>query len=173
MVIAKTESMFVWLKEQFQQRTIKKEYRAFVHGVIQEKEGKVDRAIGRSASDFRKYSAQRGAKGMLRDAVTRYTILARITENTANWDEWNPQGYSYIALHPETGRTHQLRVHMKSIHHPVVADELYGGSLGKGLGFSRLALHAFRLTVPFPDGSTASFEAPLREDFIKVIEQSA
>jgi 23S rRNA pseudouridine1911/1915/1917 synthase len=169
MLIAKTKAMHAWLKEQFMQRKMKKEYRAFVHGIIVEDTGKIDRAIGRSASDFRRFSAQRGAKGEMRDAITRYTVLARLTENKQQRADWNRNGYSYVALFPLTGRTHQLRVHMKSITHPIIADALYAGALGTGLDFTNLALHAFRISVPLPGGAVQTFEAPLREDFIRAL----
>jgi 23S rRNA pseudouridine1911/1915/1917 synthase len=166
LIIAKNEKTYDWLKQQFKDRTVKKEYRTFVHGIIVEAEGKIDRPIGRSSGDFRRYSAQRGAKGEMRDALTRYKVLERITVNTKNYTDWNSNGYTYIAAFPETGRTHQIRVHLKAIHHPVVADTFYGGALGTGLGFSSLALHAYRIEVPLPDGSRKRFEASLRPDFI-------
>jgi 23S rRNA pseudouridine1911/1915/1917 synthase len=169
LLIAKTQEMHAWLKHQFLSRGVKKEYRAFVHGIIVEEAGKIDRPIGKSASDFRRFSAQRGAKGVMRDALTYYTVLKRFTTNTQNFPVWNANGYTYVALNPITGRTHQLRVHMKAVNHPVVADPFYAGVLGKGLCFENLALHAYKMSVPLPDGTTGTFEAPLREDFLRAL----
>lgn len=169
LVIAKNQDMYEWLKAQFQERTIKKEYRAFVHGVIVESSGLVDKPIGRSSSDFRRFSAQRGAKGTMRDARTRFSVLSRLTINTHHFSDWNSNGYSYIAMFPETGRTHQLRVHMKAIHHPIVSDPLYAGSLGGGLGCETIALHAYKLSFPLPDGTIKEYTAPLPQQFTRIV----
>ena len=169
LVIAKTQDMYLWLKEQFQNRTIRKEYRAFTHGIIIESTGVVDKPIGRSPHDFRRYSAQRGARGTMREARTRFAVLNRITSNTQHFPDWNQNGYSYVALFPETGRTHQLRVHMKAIHHPIVSDPLYAGALGKGLGCNTIALHSYMLSFPLPDGTRKVYYAPLPEQFTKIV----
>ncbi len=163
MLVAKTPEMYTWLKQQFFDRTIHKEYRALVHGQVLEENGKIDKPIGKSASDFRKYSAQRGAKGATRDAITRYTVLKRIPDD--EFPDNKGKGYTLLAVFPETGRTHQIRVHLKSLHHPVVGDTLYGESQGNGAGFTTLALQAIRVTVPYADGSERAFEVPLRTDF--------
>lgn len=135
LLIAKTQEMFLHLKTQFQEHIIEKEYRAFIHGVLKEDALVIDRAIGKSSGDFRKWSAQRGAKGKMRDARTDIEVLLR------------GNGATYIKALPKTGRTHQIRVHLKAIHHPVLCDPLYGFSdmeCPKELG--RLALHAHSVT---------------------------
>ena len=169
LVIAKNQETYEWLKVQFRDRHVKKEYRAFVHGVITESTGVIDKPIGRSAADFRKFSAQRGAKGVMRDARTRFSVLSRITQNIYGCDDWNSNGYSYIAMFPETGRTHQLRVHMKAIHHPIVSDPLYAGTLGKGLCCETIALHAYKITFSGRDGAVLQFTAPLPEQFTRIV----
>lgn len=169
LVIAKTQEMYDWLKEQFRARAVEKEYRAFVHGIIIESSGVVDKPIGRSSADFRRFSAQRGARGVMRDARTKFIVLNRLTHNTHHFEDWNSNGYSYIALIPETGRTHQLRVHMKALHHPIVSDPLYAGSLGKGLGCETIALHAFKLAFPLKDGTTLRFTSPLPSQFTRIV----
>ncbi len=169
LVIAKNQETYEWLKVQFQERRVQKEYRAFVHGSIVESSGVIDKPIGRSQGDFRKFSAQRGARGVLRDARTRFTVLSRITENTYGFTDWNNTGYSYISMFPETGRTHQLRVHMKAIHHPIVSDPLYAGALGKGLGCETIALHAYKITFTKRDGSEVHYTAPLPEQFKRIV----
>lgn len=169
LVIAKNQETYEWLKVQFRERQMDKEYRAFVHGVIVESTGVIDKPIGRSAADFRKFSAQRGAKGVMREARTRFTVLNRMTQNIHGFSDWNSNGYSYIAMFPETGRTHQLRVHMKAIHHPIVSDPLYAGVLGKGLGCETIALHAHKITFAWKDGTELQFTAPLPEQFTRIV----
>lgn len=152
-VLAKTEEAFLFLKEQFQHRHVEKEYRAFVWGLMQGAHGTVDRPIGRSRKDFRMWSAGNDAGGMLRAATTRWSTLA------------TGAGCSYLTLEPKTGRTHQIRVHLKAIGHPVVCDGRYAPGRGGVLGFTRLALHAYALTLTHPSGTRHTFEAPLPEDF--------
>ncbi len=155
LIVAKNQESFLRLKEQFQERRISKTYHAFVHGDMKSVEGTIDRPIGRSAGDFRRWSAQRGARGELRDAVTDYTALVRA------------RGFSFVEVRPKTGRTHQIRVHFKAINHPVVCDKLYGGKLGCALGFTRLALHASRIEWEGAGGERVVVEAPLPADFVR------
>jgi 23S rRNA pseudouridine1911/1915/1917 synthase len=154
LLIAKTAEAFEALKRQFQDRSIQKTYRAFLFGRMKETDGVIDRSIGRSRSDFRLWSAQRGAKGTLRDAVTEYRVLDTAPD------------FSYVEIEPKTGRTHQIRVHFKAINHPVVGDRLYAPKRGYALGFSRTALHAERIAFTLLDGAPVSVEAPLPEDFV-------
>lgn len=149
LVIAKTQEMYEWLKEQFKTRSIQKVYEALVHGVVKEDAGVVDRPIGRSGSDFRKKSAQRGALGALRNAYTEYRVLKRYPGHGA-------VGETHLELRPKTGRTHQLRVHMKAINHPIVGDVLYGTKEDTN-GDRPLMLRAVRLTVPMPDSTEKEF----------------
>lgn len=159
MVIAKTQDAFEFLKTQFQERETEKTYNAFVYGEMKQKEGRIDRPIGRSVGDFRKRSAQRFAKGSLRDAVTTYKVLAK------------GNGVSYVEAHPKTGRTHQIRVHFKAINHPIVHDVLYASGRESALGLSRLALHARALSLTLPSGERRTFEAPLPEDFNVALQE--
>ncbi len=155
LIIAKNQESFLRLKEQFQTRRVAKTYHAFVHGELRSASGVVERPIGRSASDFRKWSAQRGARGELREATTEYTVLAR------------GKGFSFVEVRPKTGRTHQIRVHFKAVNHPVVCDPLYGGKLGCGLGLTRLALHASRIEWGSASGERIVVDSPLPEDFVR------
>lgn len=159
LLLVKNQEAFEYIKKQFHDRQAKKEYRAFVYGRMQEDHGTVDRAIGRSAKDHRLRSAQRGAKGTLRNAKTDWEVIAQNNE------------YAYLRIMPKTGRTHQIRVHMKAIHHPVVCDALYAPKHASALGFNRLALHAYRLTVILPSGAETTFEAPLPQVFQSAEEQ--
>jgi 23S rRNA pseudouridine1911/1915/1917 synthase len=158
LILAKNAKAHAHLKEQFQNRDVEKTYRAFVYGEMKEKEGTVDRPIGRSKKDFRLWSAQRGARGEMREAVTNYKVL--LTKD----------GYSYVEVNPKTGRTHQIRVHFKAINHPVVADSMYAPGHQPGLGFKRLALHAYEAGFHNLEGKWVELEAPLPLDFEKALE---
>lgn len=157
LIIAKTQDAFLFLKKQFQDRETIKIYNAFIYGVPKEKEGIIDRPIGRSPSDFRRWSAQRGAKGELREAITEYTVLKSIPN------------FSFIEARPKTGRTHQIRVHFKAINYPIVSDRLYAPNHSPGLGFERLALHSRLLTITLPSGELKTIEAPFPDDFLAAL----
>ncbi|MBU2103520.1 RluA family pseudouridine synthase [Patescibacteria group bacterium] len=136
LVFAKTPEAHARLKEAFQNREAKKTYLAFVYGALKEEKGVIDFAIGRSRKDFRLRSAQPKAKGTMREARTRFEVVG---SNGA---------HSLVKLMPETGRTHQIRVHLKAIHHPVVCDPLYAPGKPCDLGLSSLGLHAYQIEVP-------------------------
>lgn len=152
LVLAKTDAAHTHLKNAFHEREIEKTYLAFVYGVPKEREGTIDFSIGRSRKDFRLRSAQPKAKGQLREAITHYEVLSEIGT------------HALLALRPKTGRTHQLRVHLKAIHRPIVCDPLYAPNQGCDLGFKRLGLHAFRLSVLLLSGEQQVITAPLPED---------
>ena len=159
LVIAKTQESFLNLKAQFQNRETKKIYNAFVYDYVKEPEGVIDRPIGRSTSDFRKWSAQRGARGEMREAVTEYKVLKACKD------------VSYVEVSPKTGRTHQIRVHFKAINHPVVCDALYAPKKPSLLGFGRLALHARKIEIKDLNGSILNIEAPLPQDFLNALDK--
>ena len=157
-IIAKNQETFLFLKSQFKERTIIKNYHAFVYGKIKELRGVIDRPIGRSNKDFRMWSAQRGARGDLRKAITLYRVISQ------NKD------FTFVEATPKTGRTHQIRVHFKAINHPVVCDKLYSPKKPAGLGFQRLALHAFQIKFKNMEGKLIEVEAPYPEDFKEAIK---
>ena len=153
MVLAKTPEAHAFLKNAFQEHDSHKTYLAFVYGTFkEEKSGTIDFPIGRSRKDFRLRSAQRGAKGRMREALTRWEVLGESAT------------HSLLKVEPQTGRTHQIRVHLKAIHHPVVCDPLYAPNHPCDLGFNRLGLHAYQLDVPRPDGERLILTAPLPPD---------
>lgn len=152
LVLAKTPQAHAFLKEAFQAHNVRKMYLAFVYGIPKEPKGTITFPIGRSRKDFRLRSAQPKAKGMLRDAITHYKTVGTIGKHTL------------LTVEPETGRTHQIRVHLKAIHHPVVCDPLYAPNHKCDLGFKRLGLHAFTLDLPTMDGGRISVTAPLPDD---------
>ncbi|MEK9177651.1 MAG: RluA family pseudouridine synthase, partial [Patescibacteria group bacterium] len=139
-------------------RTIKKKYLAFVWGEMKEEFGTINRPIGRSSSDFRKKSAQRGARGELRVAETYWTKIASASISMT-------EKFSLIEAEPKTGRTHQIRVHFAAIQHPVVGDKLYAPKRPTALGFNRTALHSRSIEFDNCEGKRIEIEAPLPEDF--------
>lgn len=160
LLIARTSSAHAHLKDQFMERTIQKSYRAFVYGVMKHDKGVVDRLIGRASTKTGppRWSAERTAKGVLREATTEYRVLTRGSAHT------------YVEALPKTGRTHQIRVHLKAIQHPIVCDKLYAPKAFCELGFSRLALHAHSITFVDLLGEPRTIEAPLPQDFVHALE---
>ncbi len=168
MILAKTAEAHAHLKAQFHDRHAKKEYRAFVYGRLNERWGTIDRPIGRNTQNFRLRSAQRGAKGTLRNAVTDWERIAA--------GEYEGEPFSYVKLIPKTGRTHQLRVHLKAIDRPIVQDVLYSGKkreTSNNLELDRLALHAHVLELTLPNGSLERFIAPVPHSFELAAERIA
>ena len=160
LVFAKNEAAHAFLRKAFHDRDIQKTYLAIVYGVLKEKKGIIDFDIGRSRKDFRLRSAQPKAKGRLRDALTRYEVIAESADegSAESTDVGSNErgGYSLLKVTPETGRTHQIRVHLKAIHHPIVCDSLYAPNHKPALGIFRLALHAYSLDIPLPAGRQGS-----------------
>lgn len=154
LVFAKNIPAKTFLRQAFTDRAAHKTYLAIVYGVLAEKRGVIDFDIGRSRKDFRLRSAQPKARGTMRDAITRYEVLGETLDRK----------HSLVRLEPETGRTHQIRVHLKAIHHPVVADPLYAPNHPQELGMERLALHSYSLDLPLPSGGRTTIVAPLPRD---------
>ena len=166
LLLAKTKIGHKVLKEQFQKREIEKIYHLFIYGNLKDNQGTIDLPIARSASNFRKRSAERGARGEKREAVTYFQVIRRANDKSS----------IFVEAKPKTGRTHQIRVHFKALHHPVVCDKLYAPNKPCLLGFNRLALHARAITFktvsgpPAQAGKKVTIEAPYPEDFIKALK---
>ncbi len=158
LLLAKTYMGFDCLKEQFQEREVRKSYIAFIYGTLKDDHGSISLPIGRSPSDFRKWSASRGAKGERREALTYYRVLAR------------GEGVTLIEAQPKTGRTHQIRVHFRALQKPVIGDPLYAEGREKLLGFTRLALHARSITFKNTEDKEIVVTAPYPEDFRKAMD---
>ena len=157
LLLAKTAKGHAVLKEQFQKREIEKIYHLFVHGNIKNDRGTISLPIGRSVSNFKKWSAQKGARGELREAITHFEVLKRADV------------FNFIKAKPRTGRTHQIRVHFQAIHHPIVGDKLYAPKKPQLLGFERLALHAKQIKFRDVSGKEITVEASYPRDFKKAI----
>jgi 23S rRNA pseudouridine1911/1915/1917 synthase len=164
LLIAKTKKAHAFLKDQFQNHTLQKKYYAFVHGDMKEDWGTIDKPIGKSPADFRRWSAGRGARGEMRPAETWWNLMGYAREIGG--------GYSFVEVMPKTGRTHQIRVHFKAIQHPVVSDLLYAKEKGTSLGFKRTALHAFSITFTNLEDKKITVTAPLPADFKKALKET-
>ncbi len=147
MVIAKDDRFHELLIQLFKNRKIKKNYTALVQGIFAEKKGKIILPLGRSAKDRKKISVRLNGG---RDAITKFSLIKEFDE-----------GCSLLDISPETGRTHQIRVHLSHIGHPVVGDRKYGNKgslkLAKKIGLKRQFLHAHKL----------EFEHPITRNIIK------
>jgi len=152
MVVAKHDAAHRDLAAQFQEHTIAREYRALVRGAPGAAEGRIERRIGRHPRD-RKRMSVRTARG--REARTTWRVLERFSRSERSW----------LAVRPETGRTHQIRVHLASVGLPLVGDTVYGRASRGELGLARPALHAALLGFRHPrTGEDLRFEAPLPAD---------
>lgn len=175
---AKTLESFDALQAQFQTRNVKKEYLALVHGIV-EVEGEIVGAIGRNPGDREKFVVLSDGK----EASTRYLPESHYQmSDTAIQDIFagfnkiqlrkiyasNYQNYTLLRCFPKTGRTHQIRVHLKYINYPIVGDEKYGGRKTVRLDHrwcKRQFLHAAKITFTHPtSGKEMSFESPLAPD---------
>ncbi|MEK7185529.1 MAG: RluA family pseudouridine synthase [Patescibacteria group bacterium] len=160
MVIAKTPEAFAALKEQFQNREVKKTYHAVVEGNLKEDDGIIDRPIGRSARDFRRRVSGRGAKGELLEAITRWHVMKR--------GKLGDVDATLVEAIPKTGRTHQIRVHFKAIHHPIVGDAMYNPRFSAA-HIARVALHSYSIAFTGLNGKKISAIAAYPDDFAALV----
>lgn len=173
LLLAKNKVAYEFLKKQFQDREIKKTYNTIVSGSVKNERGIVNKTIGRSPNDFRKKLAGRGARGELREAITEYRVLNRFELPASKISSYKTDGakiplkFTYLEVRPKTGRTHQIRVHMKFLNHPVVADSLYNSGKPHPKEISRLALHAKSITFKNLKGEIVKIESPLPKEFEK------
>jgi 23S rRNA pseudouridine1911/1915/1917 synthase len=163
-VIAKTQMSFDYLKEQFKDQLVKKEYIALVYGHLETEGGKIDVPIGKSKSDFRQREAGPNSGGTQRDAVTLWELKERLIDKDGH-------KFSLLYVRPQTGRTHQIRAHMKSIGHPVTCDSLYAHGRLCPPPLERHSLHAAKLGLTLPSGAHHIFIVPLPDDFTQALEQ--
>ena len=155
LVVCKNDLSHQCLSEQLKEHSITRRYRAIVHGELKEMEGTVDAPIGRDPNN-RKKMCINTANG--KRAVTHFKVLKQL------------KGYTYIECELETGRTHQIRVHMTSLGHPLLGDEVYGNRACK-FKLQGQTLHAMILGFIHPSTREyMEFEAPLPEYFTHLLE---
>jgi 23S rRNA pseudouridine1911/1915/1917 synthase len=162
LILAKNQKAYEFLKDQFKNREIRKFYNTIVSGFMKDERGIIKKSIGRSPNDFRKRLAGRGARGDLREATTEYSVIKRFEDKKNK--------FTYLEVRPKTGRTHQIRVHMKFINHPVAHDSLYNPNKPCPKGIERLALHAKSIEFKDLKGNILKIESPLPPEFKKVIK---
>ena len=153
MAVAKTDAAQSSLMDQFRRRTVEKEYVALVRGAAPALRGRIEAPIGRATGAWKMGVSAEG-----RAAITEYEVLD------------SGAGHSLLALHPLTGRTHQIRAHLAFLHLPIVGDLRYGGGLGPG-GLDRQFLHAARLGLRRPrDGAWIRARSALPADLLTALE---
>ena len=155
-IVAKTKSAFEALQRQFKERQVKKTYLALVHGVLDEKVGEIEAPVGRLPWRRDRFGVLPGG----REALTSYQVIDYFTRDG--------EEYSLVEAKPKTGRTHQIRIHLKYLGHPVVADEFYAGrktARRDRTWCPRLFLHAASIEFFHPErGQKVKFSSGLPAD---------
>ena len=164
LVVAKTEEALENLSEQFRDRTVFKSYIALVHGRVDSSSGRIDQPLARDPANRTRMAVVRGG----RSALTLYKVRKHY------------QRFTLLDVELKTGRTHQIRVHLTWLHHPVVGDETYGGGRDNNIQDARLRsmvrnlgrhfLHAERLAITHPNtGARLEFHAPLPDELSNLL----
>lgn len=192
MLVAKTDEAHWRLARQFENRTIQKTYLAIVHGIPMLSSDVIDAPIGKDKF-MREKMAVRKIESGAKEAVTRYEVMETFGGTVGRdppyllhngefpKDQKNappPGQFSMMKLSPKTGRTHQLRVHLSHVGHPIVGDTMYGGRVvettdavdsPEHFRFDRQALHAYQITFTHPVTlKPMTLEAPLRDDILRL-----
>jgi len=155
LVVARTLASQTDLVRQLQSRSVSRHYLALALGSLPAVAGTIDAPIGRHPVNRTRMAVVPGGK----PAVTHYRVLRQFT------------GCCLVECRLETGRTHQIRVHLAHLGHPLVGDEVYRGRRPRGPDFGRQALHAFRLGLDHPvTGRACQWEVPLAQDFAQLLE---
>jgi 23S rRNA pseudouridine1911/1915/1917 synthase len=166
LVIAKNPVSFSSLQAQFKERTIQKTYLALVHGDVLPAEGDINAPVGRLPWNRERFGILPEGK----EAVTHYKKLRVVKHGVSG------EPVSLIELTPHTGRTHQIRVHMQYIRHPLVGDYVYAGRKTSRLDRTwvpRTMLHAWKMTLTHPVlGTPLAIEAPIPDDMDRIIHES-
>ena len=156
LLVAKTPKAFENLQSQFKERKVTKTYIALTHGEIEPKEGEITASVGRLPWRRERFGVLPGG----REATTNYKVIKTL--------KGEDEKFSLVELYPKTGRTHQIRIHLKFIGHPIVGDYFYAGrktAREDRLWCPRLFLHAAKITFFHPEtGKELTFESELPKD---------
>jgi len=156
MIIAKNQDTFTYLKNVFKNRNIIKIYRAIVHGAMTRGRGTIEKPISLKSGTV--VRTVHGGK-MTKEAITEYRALEMFKD------------FSWVEILPKTGRTHQIRLHLASINHPIVGDPLYGKKKKTPIpGVTRQMLHAYSAEFSMPKGKRIRVVADLPEDMTNALE---
>ena len=154
LIVAKNDKAHLALCEQIKNREVKKTYLALKRGIIKENEATINMPIGRSTTDRKKMAVVKTGK----EAITHFKVLERFKENTL------------LEINLETGRTHQIRVHLSQIGYPIVGDMVYSNGKNK-FGVQGQMLHAWKIKFMHPiTGKEMEIEAPLPQYFEKILD---
>ncbi len=164
LIIAKTPQAFVELQRQFKERVVKKTYLAIIHGKVVPEEGEIRAPVGRLPWNRERFGIVPGGK----EAVTRYKRITYHESRITN------EELSLVELYPETGRTHQIRVHLKYINHPIVGDFQYAGrktARSDRIWAPRVMLHAWKISFTHPQTEkTLAIECPVPDDMERILK---
>jgi len=152
-VAAKDPEALRFLAHQFEIKSIRKTYLAIVKGIVQHRQGRIEHPLARDPH-FRKRFTWKREDG--KPSATAYRVIRYLDNATL------------MELSPSTGRTHQLRVHMSSLGHPIVGDTLYGRQGGRFAGYTML-LHAYKISIQLPDEAPGVYRAPLPHHFKRAL----
>ncbi|EKE19731.1 MAG: hypothetical protein ACD_8C00118G0003 [uncultured bacterium] len=158
-VVARNGKAFNALKANFKNREVEKKYLAITKGIFKEKEGVIEKAIAKSSSYRKQVIARNNTKTIIREAVTNFRVVEECGD------------YSMVEVLPKTGRTHQIRIHLASIGHPIVGDVVYGDNEKTGISkenIGRQLLHAQKLNFEL-FGKKYEFFAPMPADFERFV----
>jgi len=161
MIAAKTPTAFDFLKKQFSEHATKKEYLVLVYGTPGKDNGTISFKLGRSKTKGRMVAHPADSEDG-KEAITHFEVIQRFKTN------------ALLRVIIETGRTHQIRAHFRAMNLPVVGDPLYKKNYMKNIKpipLPRLFLHAHKLTIPLPDGSTPTFESPLPDELKQILNE--
>ncbi|MFR0822760.1 MAG: RluA family pseudouridine synthase [Clostridia bacterium] len=159
LIVAKNDKAHITMSEQIKNRQVKKTYIALVKGIITEREATINMPIGRSTKDRKKMAVTKDGK----EAITHFKVIKRYQKTEAS--------YSLLEVKIETGRTHQIRVHMAQIGHPIIGDMVYSNGKNE-FGVEGQCLHAQKLAFKHPTtGKQIEIEAPLPTYLQDILEQ--
>lgn len=171
LLIAKTPQVLDALLTKFRLHEMKKTYLAFTHGRLVPPQGEIKAPVGRLPWNSERFGILAGGK----DSVTEYQVVRTFQRpSTIKGNKGATDVFSLVACFPKTGRTHQIRVHLKYINHPIVGDYLYAGrktSRDDRVWAPRVMLHAWKLEFIHPvGGNLVAIEAPIPDDMKRIIE---